>query len=77
MINFLNSIIQKFFKNFKNTLLILNLHSIPLAYSSKLNTKTNSSIFNNIFTYTSTTAQSLLSLQKIQYLGLHIVSAAR
>jgi hypothetical protein len=73
----MNSTIQKFFSKYKSILISLNLQSIPLVYSSKLNTKNSSKFFTNIFTFTTYTVQNLLSLQKIQYIGLHAVSAAR
>ena len=55
----------------------INANSSKYSIPHKLNTKTKSNIFVNIRTYTLKITLNLLSLQKIEYLGLHLVSAAR
>jgi hypothetical protein len=49
-------------------------HHNTFPYSSKLNNKSG---FKNILNFSSTIIFNLFSFQKIDYIGLHVVSAAR
>jgi len=55
----------------------LNSHINNNLTYDKLNVKTNYTSFKNVFQYVYLSTTSLLSFQKIQYVGLHLASAAR
>jgi hypothetical protein len=63
------------------TKIFLNLPVNNTVYSNqtfdKLHVKTNYNPFKNVFQYVYLSTTNLLSFQKIQYIGLHLASAAR
>jgi len=77
MLNLFLKNLHTIFPIFLNTVTNANTNSIFNSY--KLNTKkiNHKQLFNDLFSYTSNLSTNLLSLQKINYIGLHLASAAR
>ena len=77
MLNLFLKNLHTIFPIFLNIATNANTNSIFNSY--KLNTKkiNHKQLFNDLFSYTSNLSTNLLSLQKINYIGLHLASAAR
>ena len=78
MVSFLRKPLLNIFNNFFKVPTTLNFSkNNNFSTKDKLNTKSNTSLFTDMFSYVYSTTLDLLSVQKIQYLGLHTASAAR
>jgi hypothetical protein len=78
MLNVIVNNFKVFFTGFLHLPLNTNLNSYSNRYySDNLGTKSAPNLFKNVFTYTYTSVIGLLSLQKVQYIGLHVASVGR